>query len=427
MVETKMKEYSLLYGDSSIKFGISDIYWSEEIKPDVIRPNAEPVELVRKAIRSPIGVLDNKGFPQKQRMTAAIAVNDKTRPVPHEHLLPPLLDYLQTDLGIQKSNIYFVIASGTHSLMKPDEYHLTLPDWIISEYEIIVHDCDDEDSLIPIGKTSRNTPIRINQQFMHADLKIVVGDIEPHHFAGFSGGVKTAAIGLAARETIKANHSHLMEERSTIASYFDNPLRQDIEEIGQMIGVDLALNAVLNSEQEIIQVFFGEPKEVMLRGMEMSRKICQTKIKTPYDLVIASGGGYPKDINLYQAQKAIAHACELLKNGGSLILAAECREGIGSPGWSRFMDEITSEDEIPIKFHTEGFNVGPHKAFLLNRQLKKIQIILVSKLDPVEVRKFFLQPADSLGSAWDSILPTLGSDSRIAIMPHAINTITRFE
>ncbi len=144
-------------------------------------------------------------------------------------------------------------------------------------------------------------------------------------------------------------------------------------------------------------------------------------------LVIASGGGYPKDINFYQAQKAITHATEVLKNGGSLILAAECREGIGSPGWTRFMNEVTTVDEIPLKFQTEGFNVGPHKALLLYRQLKKIQIILVSTLDPDEVRKFFLQPADSLESAWDLILPTLGSDSRIAIMPHAINTIAGFE
>jgi len=165
----------------------------------------------------------------------------------------------------------------------------------------------------------------------------------------------------------------------------------------------------------------------MLRGIEMSKKISQTRVQYPYDLVIASGGGYPKDINFYQAQKAITHATEVLKNGGSLILAAECREGIGSPGWSRFMNEVTTVDEIPLKFQTEGFNVGPHKALLLYRQLKKIQIILVSTLDPDEVRKFFLQPADSLESAWDLILPTLGSDSRIAIMPHAINTIAGFE
>ncbi len=220
MVETKMKEYSLPYGSSSIRFSIPDKYLAEEIKPDVIRSGTKPLELVRKAISLPIGNLDNKSFPLHQRLTAAIAVNDKTRPVPHEYLLPPLLDYLQTDLGIQKSNIFFIIASGTHFPMIPDEYHLTLPDWIISEYEIMVHDCDDENSLIPVGVTTRNTPIRINQYFMNADLKIVVGDIEPHHFAGFSGGVKTAAIGLTARETIKANHSHLTDERSNIASYF---------------------------------------------------------------------------------------------------------------------------------------------------------------------------------------------------------------
>jgi nickel-dependent lactate racemase len=161
--------------------------------------------------------------------------------------------------------------------------------------------------------------------------------------------------------------------------------------------------------------------------MELSKEICQTKLQSPFDLVIASCGGYPKDINLYQAQKAITHACEVLKKGGRLILAAECREGIGSPGWSRFMNEVSSADEIPLKFQTEGFNVGPHKAYLLYRQLKKIEIILVSRIDPNEVRKFFIQPSDSFETAWKYVLPNLNADSRIAIMPYAINTIPRFE
>ncbi len=422
-----MKQYSLLYGDSTINLWIPDAFFSEEITPNVIRSNASPIEIVQKAIASPLGKIDTKGFQLDKRLTAAIAVNDKTRPVPHEFLLPPLLNYLQISLGIKKSDIFFFIASGTHAPMSAEEYYFTLPDWIIKEYQIFVHDCDKQDDLISIGKTSRNTPIRINKQFMNADLKIVVGVIEPHHFAGFSGGVKTASIGLTSRETIRANHSHLLDERSTIASYFDNPLRQDIEEIGQVIGVDFALNAVLNSDHEIVQVFFGEPKEVMLQGMELSKKICQTKLQSPYDLVIASCGGYPKDINLYQAQKAITHACGLLKNAGRLILVAECREGIGSPGWSRFMNEVISVDDIPLKFQAEGFNVGPHKAFLLFRQLKKIEIILVSRIDPDEVRKYFIHPAESIEIAWEYVRPTLNADSRIAIMPYAINTIPHFE
>ena len=422
-----MNQYSLQYGESTINFEIPDAFRSELITPEVIRPNASPIEIVQKAIASPLGKLDSKSFPLDKRLTAAIAVNDKTRPVPHEILLPPLLNYLQISLGIKKSDIFFIIASGTHTPMSADEYQLTLPDWIFKEYQIFVHDCDKQDDLISIGKTSRNTPIRINKHFSSADLKIVVGDIEPHHFAGFSGGVKTASIGLTSRETIRANHSHLLDERSTIASYFENPLRQDIEEIGQLIGVDLALNAVLNSDHEIVQAFFGDPKEVMLQGMELSKKICQTKIQSPYDLVIASCGGYPKDINLYQAQKAITHACGLLKKGGRLILLAECREGIGSPGWSRFMNEVTSVDDIPLKFQAEGFSVGPHKAYLLYRQLKMIEIFLVSRIDPYEVRKFFIRPSETFETAWENVRPTLNADSRIAIMPYAINTIPRFE
>jgi len=141
----------------------------------------------------------------------------------------------------------------------------------------------------------------------------VVGDIELHHFAGFSGGVKSAAIGLCGRQTINANHHLLLDQYSTIGEYDNNPLRQDIEEIGEMIGVNYALNAVLTENKEIIEVFFGDPIAVMRAGIELVKELTLVPVDDLYDLVIASAGGFPKDINLYQSQKAMTHAARFYR------------------------------------------------------------------------------------------------------------------
>lgn len=422
----KMEEF-LLYGDASLRIVVPDGCQADRITPEYIPPAADPLPLVQQAISTPIGDLSPAFNRLTDKSIVAIAINDKTRPVPNEILLPPLLDFIQSRLRIPKAQIRFFIASGTHTPMLPEEYHHSLPRSLAGDYEVVVHDCDDENSLISIGKTSRNTTIRINREYYSSDLKIVVGNIEPHHFAGFSGGVKTAAIGLTARETIRENHSHLMDDRATIASYDQNPLRQDIEEIGERIGVDLALNAVLNSEQQIVRVLFGNPTLVMQKGMELSKTICQTRVHKRYEIVIASGGGYPKDINFYQAQKAISHACTLVKDGGTVILAAECREGVGSPGMEKFMKGINHLEEIPNRFQKEGFNVGPHKAFLLYRQLKNVKIYLVSRLDPSITQRYFLSPFTDIQEALQNAINSCPNPPAVAILPHAINTIPCFE
>jgi nickel-dependent lactate racemase len=419
-----MTPYFLLYGDSNRDLDIPTHFQVDLISPSMVVPSSSPNVLIEEAINSPISSIDTLFFGSET--TVAIAINDKTRPVPNEFLLPPLLRFLQTS-GIKKGQIEFLIASGTHIPMRRDEFHLSLPESIISDFKVTAHDCDDQDSLIYLGVTSRNTPIRISKKFMNADLKIVVGDIEPHHFAGFSGGVKTAAIGLTGRETIKMNHSFLLDGRASIARYDDNPLRQDIQEIGEIIGVDLALNAILTADHQIVHVLFGSPNEVMKQGIELSKLICQTHVDGLYDLVIASAGGYPKDINFYQAQKAISHACTIVKDGGVVILAAECREGIGSPGMESFMQDINSLQDIPQKFQKEGFSVGPHKALLLYRQLEKVKIIIVSSLDQTISERLFMDPAEDLQKALQKAFSFLNENPRIAVMPHAINTIPRFD
>lgn len=379
-----------------------------------------PLEAVTAALENPIDDSSISSF--KGVKNVAIAVNDKTRPVPHDLILPPLVDQLEK-AGIQRANIRFIIATGTHLPMQPEEFSRILPESICDRYEVISHDVDDTSNLKFLGNTSRQTPVYVNQKYYNADLKIVVGNIEPHHFMGFSGGVKSASIGLTGRKTINKNHAMLVDPLATIGEYENNPMRQDIEEIGKMIGVQIALNVILNNKKEITRVISGSPLGVMKEGIKTVREISQIQVKSPYDLVVASAGGKPKDINLYQSQKAMTHASILVRNGGVLLIAAACPEGIGSTAFEQFMDGVNNYPEAVKKFEVEGFRVGPHKAFQIARIASRVnKIILVSDMPDQLVKKCLLEPARDLQSAFlraASLTPV----KRIAILPRATNTI----
>jgi nickel-dependent lactate racemase len=271
--------------------------------------------------------------------------------------------------------------------------------------------------------TVRGTPVWINRRFVEADLRIVVGNIEPHQFQGFSGGVKSAAIGLAGRETINHNHAMMTDARSKLGQYEGNPARQDVEEIGQAIGVHYALNAILNGQKQIVHALAGEPQSVMEMGIPLSRSVCQVAVNAPFDLVIASPGGHPKDINVYQSQKALAHASLVTRNGGVVILVAACPEGAGSRGYETWVAGMNSHEQVLARFEREGFCVGPHKAFQIGRDAARVQVFLVSDMAAESARALLLTPAGSIDEALALVLPDLPEGARVGIMPRATSTI----
>jgi lactate racemase len=430
-----MPPYQLSYGHEQVALNLPMPYSADWIEPPYFPPAPDPLEVVRQAIAHPVD-----GRPLSTYLPArsvAIAINDKTRPVPHEHLLPPLLEALHA-AGIPAEAVTFYIATGTHVPMPAEEFLRILPRDICDIYRIVSHDCDNEAGLVTLGTTRRGTIIRANRSFVEADLRIVVGNIEPHHFAGFSGGYKTAAIGLGARDTINRNHSMLVEPEARIAEFTHNPLRQDIEEMGDAIGVQFALNAILNGEKKIVRAVSGSPRAVMQAGIQISQSICQVSLGEGghsgkenyyhrYDLVIASVGGAPKDINFYQSQKALSHASLFTRDGGVIILAAECPEGSGSRSYEDFMQGVTSPQEVFDKFRQMGFRVGPHKAFQVARDAARVKIILVSNIPAELVSHLLMTPAANLDEAFAiatrylTAIPT--EQMKIAILPRATNTV----
>jgi len=415
-----MTQLQIPYGKTTLTAHIPDRYNITQLIPAQTDPAPDPIAAVEHALDHPQGGRGLDAFAGVK--SVAIAVNDKTRPVPHQHLLPPLLNRLES-MGIQPAQITLVIATGTHPVMPPAEYPWILPQAIINRYPIVCHDATAAADLVHLGTTARGTPVWINRHYMAADLRIVIGNVEPHQFMGFSGGVKSAAIGVAGKQTINHNHSMMTDESARLGQYDGNPARADVEEIGRMIRVDFALNALLNGKKQIITALAGDPVAVMNAAIPQVRQIYTVTVDVPFDLMIVSPGGNPKDINVYQAQKGLAHAAMVAKPGGHVILCAACPEGAGSETYETWVAERGSHADVLQAFAAEGFRVGPHKAFQIARDAANLNVQWVSEMDTAYAQKLLLNPATDLQSALDAALANLPNDARIGVMTAANATI----
>lgn len=415
-----MARFTLPYGKTELTFTLPDSLAVTMLAPADAPPAANPAAEVNLALDHPAGGKTLNSF--KGVASAAIAVNDKTRPVPHHHLLPPLLARLE-GLGLPPEAITLVIATGTHPPMPPDEFEQVLPPDILARYPVICHNAYNEAGLTRVGQTRQGTPVWVNRHFAQAGLRLVVGNIEPHQFMGFSGGVKSAVIGLGGHQTVNHNHAMMTHPQARLGRFNDNPVRQDVEEMGRLVGVHFALNAILNGRKQIVKVIAGQPEAVMRQGIPLVRSLYQRTVPAPFHLVIASPGGHPKDINLYQAQKGLAHAALVTRPGGTIILAAACPEGTGSHKYEQWMQGMTSYQAVFTRFKQEGFRVGPHKAFQIARDAARARVLLLSDMPAEFVRQLLLTPVNSLETALAQTLPALPPNARIGIIPRANATI----
>lgn len=415
-----MRSFRIPYGRAELSFSLDDSFQVEWVAPAGARPAPDPAQAVRDGLEQPAGGVGLAKFAGCR--SAAIAISDKTRPVAHAVLLPPLLQALE-QLGVDPKATTLVVATGLHAPMAAAEFGQILPAEILSRYPVVSHDANADGDLVQLGKTRLGTPVQVNRRFAEAELRVVVGNLEPHQFMGFSGGVKTAAIGLGGRETINRNHALMLDERSDLARYHDNPARQDVEEIGRLIGIHFALNAVINENKEVVRILAGDPQAVMEAGVPLVRQIYQTAVAAPFDLVIASPGGHPKDINLYQAQKALGHAARVTRPGGSIILVAACPEGSGSSSYEHWVAQTKSHEEVLERFGREGFRIGPHKAFQIARDAVGRRVLTVSQMAPELARKLLLQSFNNLDAALRQALADLPAGARIGVLPFANATI----
>jgi len=356
---------------------------------------------------------------QKEAKKILIVVNDITRPTPYEVILPPLLDELH-QIGIKKENIIFIIATGIHRSNSPEEIKEIFGEDIFSTYKFINHNCDDH-NLKDLGNLESGNKLWVDPIVSDIDFIITTGVIVPHYFAGFSGGRKSILPGICGRKTIESNHARMVHHNARAGNLKGNPVHQEMQEAAEKVGVDFNINVVTNEHHEIIEIVAGELYRSWLRGVEVCKKIYLCPIKEKAEVVIASAGGYPKDINVYQAQKALENACQAIKPGGTIILLAECSEGYGEAIFEKWIEEASSPDDI-IKRLKNKFILGGHKAYAIARAVKEVEVILISSLPSDKARKLFFIPMENISQALNYIKEKYGEDFQAYILPSG-NTV----
>jgi len=379
-----------------------------------------PENKLRELLKNPIGCPSLKELIfQKKASKILIIVNDITRPTPYEIILPPLLDELHR-IGIKKENIIFIIATGIHRSNSQEEIKEMFGENIFSAYNFINHNCDDP-HIKDLDKLKSGNRLWIDPIVFETDFIITTGVIVPHYFAGFSGGRKSILPGICGRKTIEANHARMVHHNARAGNFKGNPVHQEMQEAAEKVGVDFNINIVTNEHHEIIEIVAGELYKSWLKGVEVCKKIYLCPIKQKADVVIASAGGYPKDINVYQAQKALENACHAVKLGGTIILLAECTEEYGEATFEKWIEEANSPDDI-IKRLKNKFVLGGHKAYAIARAVKEVEVILISSLPQDKVRKLFFIPMKSVSQALNYVKDKYGEDFQAYILPSG-NTV----
>lgn len=308
-------------------------------------PVADAGQAIAAALDRPIGCQPLREAARGKR-TAAIAVCDITRPAPNSVTLPPLLERLHA-AGIAGEGITILIATGLHRGATKAEIETIVGPEIAARYRIENHDAKDFSAHEPLGSTLRGTPVYIDRRFMSADLHITLGFIEQHIMAGFSGGRKLVAPGMAAQETIKVLHSpkFMREPMATEGSIEGNPLHAELQEIAAMARHDFILDVTLTKERKVSGVFAGEPRQAHAEGVKFMRESSTFPLAEEADAVITSSAGYPLDLTFYQTAKGITAAQHIVKRGGRILLLGECAEGVGSPEYAEKLRMFSGERE----------------------------------------------------------------------------------
>ncbi len=375
-------------------------------------------EVVR-ALQAPIGTprLSQIVHPGEK---IAIITSDITRPVPSYRILPPLLDELYS-AGCRKEDITLVFALGSHRAHTEEEKKKLAGERAYNEIRCVDSDRSD---CVHMGQTDTGTPIDITRVVAEADRRICLGNIEYHYFAGYSGGAKAIMPGVSTREAIQANHCKMVDPRCHAGNLDDNPLRQDLEQAAQIVGVDFIVNVVLDEHKQIVKAVAGDLVKAHREGCKFLDKMYLKELDERADIVIVSQGGAPKDLNLYQTQKALDNAKHAVKKGGTIILIGSCKEGLGEKVFEEWMLNSPTPESM-IERIGRDFQLGGHKAAAIAMVLQNAEIELVSDLDPEFVKKIFLKPAKSAQEALDRAFARLGSEATVLAMPYGGSTLPR--
>jgi nickel-dependent lactate racemase len=412
----------LPYGKTEVcvRIPARSLIGSIEPKQQTACPDAK--QEVERALKEPVPVgmkrLNEICQPENK---VAIVVDDSTRKCPSHIMLVPILDEL-TLAGVKDENITVIFGCGTHRAVKAEEAVSLLGEKIFKRVKTVSHDCKAKD-LVNIGTTKHGNKVLVNSIFAEADVRVLLGDVGFHYYAGYGGGRKSVLPAVAGEESIKFNHALMLHSCARTGVLEGNPVAEDMSEAAKLAKVDFVVNVVTNSKCEVVKAFAGELETVFREGVKLVDEMFRVTVDRRAEIVVASCGGSPADINLFQAYKAVDAALEVTKRGGVIILVAECPEGHGSQvfyDWMvRFSDLKAVEREIK-----KNFVLGGHKAYYLMRALQNHQIILVSSLPDYYASSIFkLKTARAVNDALNEAFNIAGKGARVWAIPQGNFTL----
>jgi nickel-dependent lactate racemase len=357
--------------------------------------------------------------------TVAISVCDVTRPIPTSRILPVLLRELTK---LSPENITILVATGTHRPTSSKELISLLGTEVLFGFRVINHDCHQKDSLSYLGETTSGIPIWLNREWVESDVRITVGFVEPHFFAGFSGGPKMVAPGLAGLETILALHSAplIADPNATWGITIGNPIHDAIREIATTVGVAFSIDVTINRERRLTGVFAGDLLTAHGEASGFVASTAMREVDRPFELVVTTNSGYPLDLNLYQTVKGMSAASRVVMPGGSIICASECSDGIPDHGeYRELLTSAANPQQLLDKISSPGFSCQDQWQVQVQAQVQLAAAVYLKSrsLTPEQVRAAHLEPIESIEDKVREVLEKWGPDARVCALPEGPQTI----
>lgn len=416
-----MKKITVPYGNSFQHAEVDDSIAVENIDLAGIEITDSEENLLKKAMDNPVESRRLEDM-VKNDDKILIVVNDHTRPGPNKLIVKEIMERIAPK--VDDKQIKFIIATGSHRKPNRDELVNILGENIIDKYEVLMHECKDEESLTYLGESLYNVPIYVNKALTECTFCIVTGLIAPHHSAGYSGGRKSIVPGLAGFKTLKIHHSlPIRPYEPAMGNIYGNPFHEVALDVALKANVKFMVNAVQNPHKQNIAFVAGNLIEAHKKGVDICKDASEVIISEKADIVIASPGGYPRDRNLYQSQKALSVA-EMLGNPDcTFIISAQCKDGYGEGVLKEWLSAAANPQEVVERFKAEGYDVGSNKAFMYARAMIKGKIIVVSEyLDKDELDEMMLGWAPNLQQALEEELKKK-VPNKILVLPNAVNII----
>lgn len=381
---------------------------------------------LRDALRNPI---NSAPLAKKVKASDKVVIvhSDITRATPNDRILPVILAELEA-AGVKRQNILLMNALGTHRPQTDAELRMMLGDRIVDEYCCMQHNAFDDSILVPMGNTKLGHPVRVNKHFLEADVRILTGFIEPHFFAGFSGGPKGVLPALAGAESVMTNHGRTMiaNERAAWGITEGNPIWEEMREVALMTEPTFLLNVTLNVDKQITGVFAGEMLAAHAEGCRFVRDQAMVGVEAPYDVVVTTNSGYPLDQNLYQCVKGMSAARQIVGKGGAIVMAGACQDGLPDHGrYAELLARGGSPQGVLDLLAQPGFEAQDQWQVQVQAmiQLHADVYVYSDGLSEEQIRSALFEPSSDVSATVNELKEASGKDARVCVLPEGPQTV----